>query len=596
MARSCGLRIGPRRFELVVLDGNPKKSRIVAFAVGDLPRTIFEPVVAATAAAGTPGAEGVEVEDPVEQAAEILARAVKEHNIPTDNVGLAIDTGLAAFRTLKIAISDEAKIEQVLKFEVESLLPQWSIDDIVVDFHKLEANAESSELLITAVKKADLRRILDLCTKAGIEPQEAELEATAMVNAALAAGLCTVDTAQILVHIGEVSTSVVIMDAGKVREMRAIHLGAMSHEMPTAPGTPVVEGEPVVPGAEAPAETPVPVLDVAEKERRLDQATRRIRRELGRTVSAARTLHAVDAVYVCGLEVPGLVDSQVFDVPVRALDVFGPDGGQPGQGAGELVVAYGAALRQLGGGVLKPSLRREELRYTGAFERLELPMAVVALLLVTLLGVWNIFVYKEATFVDANLGAWRDQTKAFLMGDLKKGRPGALKNPSEEIKRYVASMDSATALTKYEQMDRLRGLLQGEVKTLEKNLGQDTEIAQPQSALTGLTLVLDVLEKLGTETARPSLRKVGAAYQRARVSTNKGDTVKITLDVTFFADSPTLATNFYEGFVRELKSKPWFVNFEDRPNQSLEDGKGISLAGIGVIVDVSKAPPSQAPQ
>jgi hypothetical protein len=182
------------------------------------------------------------------------------------------------------------------------------------------------------------------------------------------------------------------------------------------------------------------------------------------------------------------------------------------------------------------------------------------------------------------------------MGDLKKGRPGALKNPSEEVKRYVASMDSSTALTKYEQLERLRGLLQGEVKTLEKNLGQDTEIAPPQSALTALTLVLDVLEKQGSETARPSLRKISSVYQRARAGANKGDNVKITLDVTFFADSPALATNYYEAFQRELRSKPWYVNFEDRQNQALEDGKGIFLAGIGITVDVSKAPVAPAAQ
>lgn len=594
MARSCGLRIGPRRFELVVLDGSPKKSRVVASAVGEFPRSVAE-----TAGPAVPqaAAEGSESEDAFAQAAEMLSRAVKDHEVPSENVGLAIDTGLAAFRTLKLPIADDAKIEEVIKFEVESLLPQWNIDDVVVDFHKLESSADSSELLITAVRKADLRRILDLSEKAGIEPQEAELEATAMVNAALAAGVCTVDSAQILVHVGELSTSVVIMDGGKMREMRAIHLGAMSHELPASPSATTAEGEPPAPGGEAPAEAPAPASapDPADQERRLDQAIRRIRRELGRTVSAARTAHPIDAVYVCGLDVPGLVDGQVLEVPVRALDVFGPDAGRPEQGAGELVVAYGCALRQLGGGALDPSLRREELRYTGAFERLELPMAVVALLLVTLLGVWNIFVYKESTFVDANLGVWRDQTKAFLLGDLKKGRPGALKNPSDEVKRYVASMDSS-ALTKYEQLDRLRGLLQGEVKTLEKNLGQDTEIAPPQSALTALTLVLDVLEKQGSEIGRPSLRKVSAMYQRARVGANKGDNVKITLDVTFFADSPALATNYYEAFQRELRSKPWYVNFEDRPNMALEDGKGIYLAGIGITVDVSKAPMAQVPQ
>jgi Tfp pilus assembly PilM family ATPase len=586
MARSCGLRVGPRRFELVVLDGSPKKSRIAAYAVGELPR---------------PGAEaGPDGEDAIEEAAAILARAVKQHDIPTENVGLAIDTGLAAFRPLKMPITDRAKIEQVLKFEVESLLPQWNIDDVIVDFHTLEATADSCELLITAVRKADLKRALDLCTRAGIEPQEAELEATAMVNAALAAGLCTVDTAQILVHIGEVSTSVVIMDGGKMREMRAIHLGALSHEIQAVGAAEgeadAASGEPALEGGEPVAAAGLPVVDAAERERRLDQAIRRIRRELGRTVSAARTLHPIEVVYVCGLELPGLVGSQVLDASVQSLDVFGPDDGQPDQGAGELVIAYGAALRQLGGGELKPSLRREELRYTGAFERLELPIAVVTLLLVTLLGVWNIFLFKDTTYVDQNLGVWRDQTRAYLVGNLNKGRAGVLKNPSEDVKRFLASLDAPTSLSKFEQMDRLRGLLQGEVKKLEKDLGQDTEIAQPQSALTGLSLVLDVLEKQGTETARPSLRKVTSIYQRARGGTVKNDTVKVSFDVTFFADNAALATNFYEAFKREMTTKPWFVSNEEHTNTPLEDGKGIFMAGIGVTVDVSKAPQAQTPQ
>src|SRR5437867_583305 len=98
MARSCGLRIGPRRFELVVLDGSMKKSRIVSFAVGDLPRAGDE-------ASG----EGPDAVDPIGAAAAALARAAKEHDVPTDNVGLAIDTGLAAFRSLKMPFADKAK-------------------------------------------------------------------------------------------------------------------------------------------------------------------------------------------------------------------------------------------------------------------------------------------------------------------------------------------------------------------------------------------------------------------------------------------------------------------------------------------------------
>src|SRR5439155_5224431 len=101
-------------------------------------------------------------------------------------------------------------------------------------------------------------------------------------------------------------------------------------------------------------------------------------------------------------------------------------------------VAYGVALRQLGGGILQPSLRREELRYTGALERLELPLAVVSLLLVTFLGVWNIFLYKDSTFVEGKLAYWRDSVRTYLVGDLKKGRRGVLTNPSDQVKKYAS--------------------------------------------------------------------------------------------------------------------------------------------------------------
>ena len=47
MARTCGIRIGTKRFELVVLEGGPKKHKVVASASGELPRDGDDPVGAA---------------------------------------------------------------------------------------------------------------------------------------------------------------------------------------------------------------------------------------------------------------------------------------------------------------------------------------------------------------------------------------------------------------------------------------------------------------------------------------------------------------------------------------------------------------------
>lgn len=564
MARSCGLRIGPRRFELVVLDGGAKKHKITAYMAGELPR---------------------DGEDAVATAAAALREAVKTHNVPHDNVGVAIDTGLAAFRTLKVPFSDKAKIEEVIKFEVESQLPQWNVDDVVVDFQILDSTDDSSELLVSAVPKADLKQVLAICEKAGVEPLEVELETTAMVNAALTASICAPDSAQVLVHIGETSTSVVVMDGGHVREMRAIHIGALSHEYPAAPA----EGEAAPEGGEAAnGEPAAAVADPVELQRRLEQAIKRIRRELGRTVSAARTVHPIGAVYVCGLELPGLAGSKIQDAEVKVLDVFEADGGQPTQGFGPLVVPYGVAVRQLGGGELRPSLRREELHYSGAFERVELPIAVVALLAVTFLGVWFIFLTRERDSVNDNLATWRDSARAHLLGEPAKGRQGVLQYPSDEAKKYLTNMEKDESLNRFDQIRRAATIIQSDVKKLEKDLGQDAEIRQPQSAFVGMVLVLDVLSHQQSDKTRPSLRSVQGTYQAAR--SNKPEHVKVDLNMSFLSTDSLTASQSFEDFQREIRALPWCLNVESKQNEALDDGHGVYLGLVTVEVDVSKAP------
>jgi len=572
MARSCGLRIGPRRFELVVLDGNAKKHKITAYMAGELPR---------------------DGDDPIATAAAALREAVKKHNVPHDNIGVAIDTGLAAFRTIKVPFSDKAKIEDVIKFEVEGQLPQWNVDDVVVDFMILDSTDDASELLVTAVPKSDIKNVISICEKAGVEPLEIELETTAMVNAAMTASICTTDNAQVLVHIGETSTSVVVMDGGKVREMRAIHIGALSHEFPTT----AVEGEAPIENAERSAlEAIAPASDPVEVQRRLDQAIKRIRRELGRTVSAARTLHPIDAVYVCGLELPGLAGSRILDSEVRVLDVFEKDGGQPVQGFGPLVVPYGVAVRQLGGGVLRPSLRREELHYSGAFERVELPIAVVALLAVTFLGVWFIFLTRERDIVNDNLAIWRDNARSHVLGEPAKGRAGVLQYPSDEAKKYLTNIEQDESLNRFDQIRRATTIIQSDVKKLEKDLGQDAEIKQPQSAFVGMTLVLDVLSRQrdAADKVRPSLRSAQGTYQATR--TNKPEHVKVDLNMSFLAEDSLTATEAFDAFTRDVRSQVWFIDFSSKQSDPVEGGRGIYLSSVSIEVDVSKAPAAKESQ
>lgn len=567
MARSCGIRIGPRRFELVVLDGSAKKQRMTAYRTGEFPQ----------------GGD-----DPTGDAVAVLKEALREHKVPPDATAIAIDSGLAAFRTLKLPSLDENKIEEVLKFEVESQLPQWSIDDVVVDFIVLDRTESETNLLVTAVPKVALQRELDVCSRAGIEPQEAELEATAMVNAALSADICHVDNAQVLVHIGEASTAVVVMDGGKVRSMRAIHIGALTHE-PNAVAADAEDGALAPLAVEASAE---------DAQRRLEQARSRIRRELGRTLSGARTANPIEAVYVCGWELPELVGSTILDIPVYELDVFEEDSGQPAQGVAPLVVAYGVALRMLGGGTLRTSLRREELRFTGAFERLELPLAVAVLTLITGLAIFNIFEFKRATKLDGDLHAWLQSNRNFLLTDLsnpKNTKAGSLEGATPELEKFVletALPDDkkpengvTSEYTRSEQLAQIELRLKNEIVKLNKDLGTGGEIAQPQSALEALTLVMATIDEFKGDLGRIGVRDAKSTYSGGRAR----EIVEVTLNLSFFKDDSHLAaTQAHDQLKRELEAKPWVSEVKTRQLTPFPDNNGVYTDGFAVTCDLSK--------
>lgn len=548
MAKSCGIRLGPRRYELVVLDGSAKKHRITAFSTGDLP---------------PPG------EDSVDETIAILKDAVKAHNVPVENTAIAIDSGLAAFRTLKLPALDDSKIEDVIKFEIEGQLPQWSIDDVVVDFMHLERVGSETKLLVTAVPKTALRSLLDICEEAGFDAQEVELEATAMVNAALSADICHDDDAQILVHIGETATAVVVMDGGAVRSMRAIHLGALSHD--------------VAPGEEEEAEPDQETLD-----RRMEQAVSRIRRELGRTLSGARTVNPIDAIYVCGWELPDLVETALQDIPVYELDVFEQDSGQPAQGTGPLVAAYGVALRLLGGAAIQSRLRREGLKFSGAFERIELPVAVASLMLVTLLGVFCIFESKQIKLRSWDVYLWVQSAVNYMNGVPKEGVEGNLENPWDDLDRYVEGAmanPSPHPEPRREQLSQIERMLAKAVSDLDLELGNTGEITQPQSALEALTLVISVLGELGDDVGRVAIRKVWS--QTRTGGFGKDESVEVRLDLSFFAGNASDATANYDLFKNTIEAKPWATDVTARGTSEFDNGLGIYTQDLSIICDTT---------
>jgi hypothetical protein len=571
MTSSCGIHIDSRSLKVVALDGGPRKHRVVARFARDLT-----------------GAE-----DPMAAITAALREAAVEHRLRPESIHLALDSGQAAFRSLTLPFDDRDKIEEVIKYEIESEFPQWNIDDVIVDFLVLSTKPGSeSSLLVIGVPKAPLEQELQACEKAGLDPQEAELDGTALFNAAHAQGLLAADSAQLLVHVGDSSTTVVLVDGGKLASMRAIRAGALPPLAPSAPPAPAAEGDEGEGG-----EGPAPVE--ASSPERAAETARRIRRELTRTISGTETAGPITAVYACGHELGGLGTEPVLGVPVQAWPATaGAEAGEDPD-ARRFAIAFGAALRGFGAAPLETNLRRENLRYAGRFERLELPLAVFSLLLCTLLAVTWIITEKRIEWRDegnlakdrpGDMQLWLRQSNIFLLPDPENGVVGRLKNPPPDFLAYVKEAEAGNIVerTKYQEILDIKNKLQAKVDELKRDLGQVSDIKQPQSALRATTLVMSVIDGLGAEVGRVAVRSVGANYQQG--NQRKPDSVEVTLDMDFFAEDDVEASKHYNALRREILAQPWCVEMPDRPSKPFDTGKGLGVDGISVQVDLAQVP------
>ncbi len=583
MARACGIHIDQRRFRLIALDGSPKRHKVVAHLSGEIPLG----------------------DDPVTAVASRLKKVSKK-KISPDSVELAVDSGLASFRHLKLPFDDRTKIEEVLKFEIENELPQWDIDQVIVDFIVAESKpGVESQLLVTALPKERLALQLQACELAGLEANDAELDGTALFNATHAAGIFDEESAQLIVHVGDSTTAVVVVDGGRMIDMRAIRAGGrpqaylgddVALEEDDEVSEEREEGE-----EDGASEASAFDRDDPETSERLAQSAQRIRRELGRTLSAARTTHPIEAIYVVGgNDMPELFEGEIFDVPVHPLEVVPEiEGVEDPQ---EFAVAYGAALRGLGGTQVTTHLRRENLRFSGTFERLELPLAVFSLLLFTLLAVQVITTNRQLQWRDigdpdhskgirGDMQVWMDASNGYMLPSPEGDWAGRLKTPSETLSNYIADATAGKKdqfQTKFQQISWINTQLLREIKEIEKelNLGAATaDDAQPQSALMGSALVLGTMDSMGPDLGRFALRRVQADFNPG--SGTRADSVEVKLDVDFFGESSVEATRHFNNLKNELGAQVWFVDFENRSLNPFDEG--VYVENMRVIVDVAKA-------
>ena len=297
------------------------------------------------------------------------------------------------------------------------------------------------------------------------------------------------------------------------------------------------------------------------------------------------------------MDLPNIAGTSIDEVPIERCDVIPESAGATDGDRGILAAAYGAALGRMGTPFIRGHLRREELRHTGKFERLELPLAVLGLLAVTFFLVQIIFLQEKIKLRNYDLLLWLKSSNSYaILGNPAEGYPGYLKDPPEDLVQYCEAAQEGrdSQRTRFQQLQQVQARLNNYILQAQKDLGQSGEITQPLSALEGAALVLGVIDELGKDkVGRFSIRKLDVQFRKQ--AGRNPDRVEVSMDMTFFAPDTLIATEHWTNMRAAIQDQPWCVGeVEGRDNRNLSTGGGIYLDNIRIVVDPLKAEDKKA--
>lgn len=152
--------------------------------------------------------------------------------------GEGLILSLPSHRTMVHRISlpfqDRKKNEQVVKFEVEPLLP-FPVDGVVIDFYGPEKNQGEKEALVFAVRKEDLGEQISLMKEAALDPESLIPESQALFWLVKELGMTSGRTGCLL-DLGHEKTTMVLWHEDSLALVRSIPIGGRAIARALEPG------------------------------------------------------------------------------------------------------------------------------------------------------------------------------------------------------------------------------------------------------------------------------------------------------------------------------------------------------------------------
>jgi len=432
MPRATGVQVEAGHIRICEVDGTSRKFRVVRYVEAECPEVA--------------GAEELQ-----QATAEAVRAAFQKNRIRRDPVAASVSASRSILRSISVPFLGDDQIRKVYRFEAESHLHACSLEEVVLDYFKTGESRDRSDLLVFAVRKALLRKQLDLLEESGIDPMLVDLDVLALFNMLTATGMLEDDRATLLLDVGRNVTNILLADGKTLALVRSIRVGVLPKPATPAPEAPGAEGAPEPEGGGSEEDEPLEVdvtlendylivdeedfedsgADAAEAAAE-GTATEpaggtgltgmdRILTELQRCLVSARFERPIGRILLAGegslLEGFPEVLEREFEVPVEDLDFTGRVAADLGESEMESFstnggIALGLAVKLLGVDPIGVNFRQDEFRFQRAFEQVKIVLSccvsLVAILFLIVLAFllerkreaslpWNLIVSRART-------------------------------------------------------------------------------------------------------------------------------------------------------------------------------------------------------
>lgn len=207
MARAVGIDIGSKSLKILQLETSSNKVRVTHFSDLEL---YF----------------GEDEQVNSNLLIEAIDKIFKESSLDRSNVILSLPTQDAILREITVNFSQDDHIKKIIKYEAEKYLHSYPIEQVIIDYEKINTDEGKSRLFVAAVPKVILSQRLGILETCNVDPISVDLDITAVANVAALSPVVMKHEMVLIIDFGASGTKLIFMNKNNLKHVRAIRLGA----------------------------------------------------------------------------------------------------------------------------------------------------------------------------------------------------------------------------------------------------------------------------------------------------------------------------------------------------------------------------------